>query len=321
MNSLQTMIAEQQQKYPLLSNYTVKESYINAYETLIGPLYQNKNYSACVLMRKHMNGWGSAHGGFLNSFAEFSMHCIAISHIINLNAIGQSYISLAINGKFLSSSKVGDLIVGNGVVIKEMDGTLFIKGQLTSNEKIIYDFNGILKTVSNPKISSPPDSILQSQKLVYPSDIEKYPLLKNYKIWEPSEPHENNVGPLYYHIQAPQCACLVRKKNMNDCNLASMGFLTTFADYSLFIIAFREVEEAGGFCVTLTLNSRFITSPKIGDLLQCTGVVVKNTRRLIFIHGKLISNGKLILDFDGILKKTTNTTINNLSNTNTVGKL
>merc|ERR1719273_1926444 len=83
-------------------------------------------------MKKHMNGFGFTHGGFLSSFAEFSMYCIAIDHVKKVNKIDQSYVSLVINGRFLSSSKQGYLIEGNGEVIKETEKMLFIKGQLTS---------------------------------------------------------------------------------------------------------------------------------------------------------------------------------------------
>lgn len=306
MESLQITIAKQQKKYPLLCNYTVKKPCINSYETLIGPLYQNKQKSACVLVKKHMNGFGFTHGGFLSSFAEFSMYCIAVDHVKKVNAINQSYISLVINGRFLSSSKQGCLIEGDGVVIKETDKMLFIKGQLTSKGKIIYDFNGILRVLQS--------STMHPQKLTSLSCMEKYPFLKNYKVLEPHDPFEHNIAPIYYHNQS-HGACVVMDKNMNHCNRVSMGFLMTFADFSLFMIAYRETKEAG---VTLTLNSRYITSPKVGDLLRCTGRVVKNTRRLIFVKGQMISNGKLILDFDGIVKKIP---AHKPSNMNAAGKL
>jgi acyl-coenzyme A thioesterase PaaI-like protein len=78
------------------------------------------------------------------------------------------------------------------------------------------------------------------------------------------------------------------------------GMLLTFADHALGAIAW----EAGGRrkCVTMQLDSQFVTAAIPGDFVECHGEVVRSARSVIFMRGALTVGERVVLAVTGIWK-------------------
>jgi len=79
------------------------------------------------------------------------------------------------------------------------------------------------------------------------------------------------------------------------------GAMMTFADYAIFVIARPAIENVPA--VTLTLNSEFISAAGIGEFIEATGEIVRETGSLVFVRGKIFSGDRPLLTFSGVLKK------------------
>jgi acyl-coenzyme A thioesterase PaaI-like protein len=74
----------------------------------------------------------------------------------------------------------------------------------------------------------------------------------------------------------------------------------TFADYSLFVIAYDQLR--GVHSVTVSLNGEFVAGAPLGALLTCRGEVVRAGRSLIFVRGLIDSGGDAVMSFSGVIK-------------------
>lgn len=122
------------------------------------------------------------------------------------------------------------------------------------------------------------------------------------------DPFEDLAGPFYCRIDEAGrriCAFRAEHKHMNGGMFLHGGCAMTFADFSLFWIAREAIE---GSSVTATFNGEFVGSCGIGDLVECTGEVVKAGRSMVFVRG-IIANasdgGAPMMSFSSVLKKTT----------------
>ena len=56
-------------------------------------------------------------------------------------------------------------------------------------------------------------------------------------------------------------------------------------------------------CATVTLNVDYLAGAKIGEWIECTGAITRETRSLIFIKGQLTINGQIVMTASGVWKK------------------
>jgi acyl-coenzyme A thioesterase PaaI-like protein len=122
------------------------------------------------------------------------------------------------------------------------------------------------------------------------------------------DPFEDLAGPFYWKNDPDgrrRCAFRAEPKHMNGGGFLHGGCVMTFADYCLFVIAGEAIE--GSRCVTATFNGEFVGTAHIGELVECTGEVVKAGRSMVFLRG-LITNasqgGEPVMSFSAVLKKT-----------------
>jgi acyl-coenzyme A thioesterase PaaI-like protein len=122
------------------------------------------------------------------------------------------------------------------------------------------------------------------------------------------DPFEDLAGPFYCRVDEQGrriCAFRAETKHMNGGMFMHGGCVMTFADFSLFWIARDAI--AGGSSVTATFNGEFVGTCGVGDLVECTGEVVKAGKSMVFIRG-IISNasagGEPMMSFSSVLKKT-----------------
>jgi acyl-coenzyme A thioesterase PaaI-like protein len=122
------------------------------------------------------------------------------------------------------------------------------------------------------------------------------------------DPFEDLAGQFYCRVDEQGrriCAFRAEKKHMNGGMFMHGGCVMTFADFSLFWIARDAIE--GGSSVTATFNGEFVGTCGVGDLVECTGEVVKAGKSMVFIRG-IIANasagGEPMMSFSSVLTKT-----------------
>jgi len=123
--------------------------------------------------------------------------------------------------------------------------------------------------------------------------------------WIGGDPFEDQAGPFYWRADADgrlRSAFRAEPRHMNGGGFMHGGCIMTFADYSLFVLA-REA-LADSFGVTATFSSEFVGSVHVGDLVECTGEIVKAGRSLIFVRGLITTGGEPVMSFSGTIKKT-----------------
>ena len=75
----------------------------------------------------------------------------------------------------------------------------------------------------------------------------------------------------------------------------------TFADFALCLIAVWD--QPGEHCVTVSCHNDFVAAGTPGDLIEASGEVVRRTRTLAFVRGQLMTGGRVLLTFSGIVKR------------------
>ncbi|TNE62798.1 MAG: PaaI family thioesterase [Alphaproteobacteria bacterium] len=128
-------------------------------------------------------------------------------------------------------------------------------------------------------------------------------IARGYSTWGDADPFEDMIGP-FYHKQNDdgtyRSAFVSERRHCNTSGALHGGLLMSFADYSLFAIAKKDLD---GMCVTVGFNAEFISAGQEGELIEATGEIVRATRSLLFVRGTIFAGERTILAFSGILKR------------------
>jgi acyl-coenzyme A thioesterase PaaI-like protein len=118
------------------------------------------------------------------------------------------------------------------------------------------------------------------------------------------DPFEDLAGPFYFR-EGPDgrrvCAFRAERKHMNGGGFLHGGCVMTFADFSLFALAGEAID--GARTVTATFNGEFVGTAHEGDLVECTGEVVKAGKSMVFLRGLITCAGEPVMSFSSVLKK------------------
>lgn len=118
-----------------------------------------------------------------------------------------------------------------------------------------------------------------------------------------ADPYETVIGPFCFKIEAGKARCAFQPlpHHCNGSGTIHGGALMSFADFSLFAIAHKEL--AGARAVTLTCNSEFIGAGGLDGWVEAEGDVLRATRSFIFVRGIVTQASRPLLAFSGTLKK------------------
>lgn len=125
--------------------------------------------------------------------------------------------------------------------------------------------------------------------------------------WRTYDTHgtfDNVVGPFYFKPDPDgrmRTAFRAESRHMNYGGRMHGGCLMTFADISLFQLAYQEMEGASG--VTVQMDSTFIDAGLVGDLVEATGEVVRAGKSLIFARGQIQAGDRILMTFSGVIRK------------------
>jgi acyl-coenzyme A thioesterase PaaI-like protein len=110
------------------------------------------------------------------------------------------------------------------------------------------------------------------------------------------------VGPLWQRVVngAHEYAIIAQDKHHNRRGLVQGGLLMTFADRSSGMTA-RYVSGRPTLA-TVQMDTHFIDSAKIGEILISTPRVVRATRSLIFTTTEVAAGGRCVAAASGVFK-------------------
>jgi acyl-coenzyme A thioesterase PaaI-like protein len=91
------------------------------------------------------------------------------------------------------------------------------------------------------------------------------------------------------------------KKHKNRNNVLQGGALLTFCDRVLGVVA--RAESSTPKTATIQLNMDFVHSVKIGEVVEASPVLVKDSKHLLFVKGTFYVNGVVVGEASGIWKK------------------
>jgi uncharacterized protein (TIGR00369 family) len=115
---------------------------------------------------------------------------------------------------------------------------------------------------------------------------------------------DDMMGPFFFKREADgrtRAAFRAEQKHMNAGGRMHGGVFMTFADISLFMIAYETMEGHRG--VTVQLDSTFLDAARVGDLVEAEGEVTRAGGSLVFVRGQITTAGRLLFTFSGVIKK------------------
>jgi uncharacterized protein (TIGR00369 family) len=113
------------------------------------------------------------------------------------------------------------------------------------------------------------------------------------------------IGKLLVRADAPgraTCRMFPEERHANLGNMVHGGAILTFVDMAFFAggrLAGAEVMRA----VTLDCQVRFLSPGRIGVPLDAEVELLRETRRLAIMQGKVVQDGELVAAFSGTLRK------------------
>lgn len=125
-----------------------------------------------------------------------------------------------------------------------------------------------------------------------------------WRTWSGLDPFEDQSGPFYFREGEDgrvTTAFRAEKKHMNGGGFMHGGCMMTFADFSLFAIAWKELADSRA--VTVSLNGEFVGPARPGDLVTGAGEVVRAGGSLLFVRGLISTGTGPMLNFSGVIKK------------------
>lgn len=110
------------------------------------------------------------------------------------------------------------------------------------------------------------------------------------------------VGPLWTRKEPDGWAygILVSEQHTNPAGLVHGGLFTTLLDHALSSIAWEAADRQP--CVTVSLDTNFLSGAYVNQFLEARGRVVKATSSLIFMRGELKVEDAEIAVASAILK-------------------
>jgi len=116
------------------------------YEELSGPFYWRDEPTGrrCAFRAepKHMNGAGFMHGGCLMTFADFALFTLA------RQSLDRPGVTATLNGEFMGSARVCDLVECTGEVVKGGRSLVFVRGLVSAGGAPLLTWSGVIKKVT-----------------------------------------------------------------------------------------------------------------------------------------------------------------------------
>jgi uncharacterized protein (TIGR00369 family) len=110
------------------------------------------------------------------------------------------------------------------------------------------------------------------------------------------------VGPLWARKEGDRWAygLLVTGDHLNPAGVVHGGLMTTLIDHALSSIAWEALGRRA--CVTVQLDTHFLSAACEGQFLEARGRVVRTTSSLVFMQGQIAVAGLEVVTACAVLK-------------------
>lgn len=126
--------------------------------------------------------------------------------------------------------------------------------------------------------------------------------LPGYTLYDPEDPYENHAGPFYWkELSAGVHHFVMRVTNLH-CNrygIVHGGMLMTLIDLAMVAHAKKEMDDT---YVTVSMSNEFVAAGKKGDLLEATGELIRRTKSLAFVRGRIHVEDQTLLTASAVFK-------------------
>lgn len=136
----------------------------------------------------------------------------------------------------------------------------------------------------------------------YGMDIPADPPLPGYEIYDPVDPFENRAGPFFWarqHDGTHHFVLRIEPRHCNSHGIVHGGLMMTMIDLALVAAGKSAPREQ---LVTVSLNSEFMASARDGDLVEARGELLRRTRSMAFVRGRLTCGEATVLAASAVLK-------------------
>lgn len=99
--------------------------------------------------------------------------------------------------------------------------------------------------------------------------------------------------------------CKIEDHHTNGGGRAHGGLTMTIADEALGAAAWEAIEDNPAFTVSLKVD--FVGAVKVGEWLEAAADEVSVTKSLVFVHGRLYADGRVIAHASGVWKRVDST--------------
>jgi acyl-coenzyme A thioesterase PaaI-like protein len=126
----------------------------DSFENHIGPFWHRLEADGSVrcafrVEKKHLNGSGNVHGGCFMAFADYCLFAIG------RNALNGRGVTVNFACEFLDAGHEGELIECTGEVTRAGGSLIFLRGQMTSGERLLFTFSGTIKRAKWKSLPQP----------------------------------------------------------------------------------------------------------------------------------------------------------------------
>jgi len=110
------------------------------------------------------------------------------------------------------------------------------------------------------------------------------------------------LGPIYMKQRADKIRHFilpVRPEHLNMGGVVHGGVLMSLADVALGVNVVRSV---GRPAATISLDCNFVAAGKLGEVLEATAEITRETRDVVFVQGRVYTEQRTLLTAQGIWK-------------------
>ncbi|HZH55898.1 MAG TPA: PaaI family thioesterase [Burkholderiaceae bacterium] len=113
----------------------------------------------------------------------------------------------------------------------------------------------------------------------------------------------STLGPLLSRREADEWVYGMRvdARHLNQAGLVHGGTLTTLMDHALSTIAWQHAGKSP--CLTVQLNTNFLSGAQNGQLLVARGRVTHSTGSMVFLDGSIQADGTLVATGQAIMRR------------------
>ena len=120
------------------------------YESLVGPFFfretpdpaSDRFTMSFYVDDRHVNARGVLHGGMLMTFADSVLGSMVWQTIKD-----HQFVTLSLNGDFLRSASIGDLVVCEAEIVRRTNAIVFTRGEFKVNESLIFTARAVWKVL------------------------------------------------------------------------------------------------------------------------------------------------------------------------------